>query len=195
MSTCAHCLGPITGKIMQSPCCDLVYHAGCGVQKLADSAHLNHRVNCECGALLFQCEGCFSETTPEAEVTVEMVMAKPGVPAVVKAIKAKFTAEGKARTAYKKYLREKQTEFGQQVAAHKAAIKELKESMLTTIKASDEFKTLRRLRGATHLAKNKFSAEHSIKGRMLRRLFVGGDWGRWYDTPVSLFNRRFRIRL
>jgi hypothetical protein len=132
---------------------------------------------------------------PEAETTIEMVMAKPGVPAVVKTIKAKFTAENKARAAYKKYLRERQAEFGQQVAAHKVAINELKESMLTTIKASDEFNTFRRLRGAAHLAKNKFSAEHSIKGRALRRLFGGSDWGRWYDTPVSMFRRRFRIRL
>jgi hypothetical protein len=132
---------------------------------------------------------------PSAETTIEMILAKPGVPAVVKAIKAKFTAEGKARAAYKKYLRERLAEFAEQMAAHKAAIEELKESMLATIKASDEFKTFRRLRGAAHLAKNKFSAEHSIKGRALRGLFGGSDWGRWYDTPVSMFRRRFRIRL
>ena len=193
MSTCAQCSEPITGKIMESPCCGLIYHAACGIQKLASAAHTDHRVNCECGAVLFECDDCFPESVPET--TVEMVMEKAGVPAQVKAIKKKFTAEGKARAAYKKYLKEKQAEFGEQIAGHKAAIKELKESIFTTIKGSDEFKIFRRLRGAAHLAKNKFSAEHSIKGRMLRRLFGGSDWGRWYDSPVSILNRRFRTWL
>ena len=179
---------------MESPCCDLVYHAGCGVQKLADAAHENHRVSCECGAVLFECDNCFADTT-STEVALETVLAKPGVPAQVKVIKAKFTAEKKARAAYKKYLREKYVEFAEQVEAHKTAIKELKETTLTTIKASEEFKAFRRLRGSATLAKNKFSTEHSIRGRALRNLFAGGDWGRWYDTPISMFRRRFRIRL
>ena len=179
---------------MESPCCDLVYHAGCGVQKLADAAHENHRVSCECGAVLFECDNCFADTT-STEVALETVLAKPGVPAQVKVIKAKFTAEKKARAAYKKYLREKYVEFAEQVEAHKTAIKELKETTLTAIKTSEEFKTFRRLRGSATLAKNKFSTEHSIRGRALRNLFAGGDWGRWYDTPISMFRRRFRIRL
>jgi len=180
---------------MESPCCGLIYHASCGVKKLADSAHLNHRVNCECGALLFQCDDCFSEITPEAETTIEAVMAKPEVPAQIKAIKAKFTAEGKARAAYMKYLKTQRTEFSQTVETHMAAIKQLKGNMLNTIKASEEFKSYRRLRASAFLAKNKFSTEHSIRGRVLRKLFMGSDWGRWYDTPVSMFRRRFRIRL
>jgi hypothetical protein len=180
---------------MQVPCCDLVYHASCGVQKLGDSIHLDHRVNCQCGALLFQCNSCFSETVPETETTIEMVMAKPGVPAQVKAIKAKFTAEGKARAAYKKYLAEKYAEFAEQMSVHKTAIEEMKESMMATIKESEEFKKFRRLKGVSSLAKNKFGTEHSLRGRILRRLFEGRDWMRWYDTPVNMLNRRFRIRL
>jgi hypothetical protein len=178
---------------MQAPCCNLVYHASCGIQKLANAAHDNHLVNCECGNTIFECDGCFSVAA--AETTIETVMAKPGVPAQVKEIKKKFTAENKARTAYKKYLKEKYAEFIQQVDIHKMAIKELKDSVNTTIKASEEFKIFRRLKSAACIAKNKFSAEHSIKGRMLRRLFGGSDWGRWYDSPVSILNRRFRTWL
>ena len=122
-------------------------------------------------------------------------MVKPGVPAQIKAIKAKFTAEGKARTTYMKYLKAKRAEFSQTVETHLAAIKELKGDMLAVIKASEEFKSYRRLKASAALAKNKFSAEHSIRGRVLRKLFTGSDWGRWYDTPVSMFRRRFRIRL
>jgi len=149
---------------------------------------------CECGNVLFECDDCF--TTPiTSDVTIEQLMTKPGVPAQVKAIKAKFTVEKKARAAYTKYLREKYTQFAQQVATHKTAIEELKETTLTAIKASEEFKTFRRLRGSAFLAKNKFGTEHSVGGRALRKLFTGSDWHRWYDTPASMFRRRFRIRL
>jgi hypothetical protein len=194
MSNCAECFEPVTEKRMETPCCGLVYHASCGIQKLAAAAHENHQVTCECGNVLFECENCFANThTPET--TIEEIMTKPGVPAQVKIVKAKFTAEKKARAAYTKYLREKYTQFAQEVATHKTAIEELKGATLTAIKASEEFKTFRRLRGSAFLAKNKFGTEHSIRGRALRKLFVGSDWGRWYDTPISMFNRRFRIRL
>lgn len=194
MSTCAQCQEPITGKIMQVPCCDLVYHAACGIRKVAASAHINHHIECECGAPLFQCDSCLSGPE-EIDTTIQTLMAKPGVPAQVKMVKAKFTAENKARIAYGKYLKEKHAEFVEQMTAHKTAIEEMKESMLATIKESEEFKKFRRLKGVSSLAKNKFGTEHSVRARVLRRIFEGSDWRRWYDTPVNMINRRFRIRL
>jgi len=194
MSTCAECFEPVTEKRMESPCCGLIYHATCGVQKLAAAAHENHRVTCECGNVLFECDDCFAETT-STEQTIEEVMAKPGVPAQVKAIKAKFMEEKKARAAYTAYLRQKHAEVAEQLGTHTAAIKELKKAMFTTIKASEEFKAFRRLKASASLAQKKFGAEHSVGRRALRRLFTGDNWSRWYDTPASMFRRRFRIRL
>jgi hypothetical protein len=149
---------------------------------------------CECGNVLFECDSCFTDTT-STEQTVEEIMAKPGVPAQVRTIKAKITAEKKARAAYTTYLRQKHAEVAEQLGTHTTAIKELKKSMLTTIKASEEFKAFRRLRASAFLAQNKFGTEHSVGRRALRKLFTGDNWRRWYDTPASMFRRRFRIRL
>jgi hypothetical protein len=155
--------------------------------------------NCSCGAVLYEHASHYGESDEDIQAAVEAIRAKPGVTDEIKLIKKTHTEENKAQKVYKKLLKEKYVEFKEAIAPHIEAITHIKTSTVNTIKQTNEFKTLHRLKVRRTLLENKFATKHQASRYQMRRVFGITRWGSiWYNryrSAMSFVRRQFRIRL
>jgi hypothetical protein len=186
-------------KIMEMPCCPIKYHALCGIQKMAQHMYSFNTCHCACGALIYEHVPINEETDESIAAAVEAIRAKPGAAAEIKMIKKTQTEENKAQKEYGKLLREKQVDFKEAVATHVDAIKNIKTAMTNTIKQTDEFKKLNRIKKRRVILETKFKNTHNASRHQMRKILGYARWGPiWYSrycTPAYMIRRRFRIRL
>jgi hypothetical protein len=186
-------------KVTEQPCCDIKYHTACGILKIAQHMYSYNTCHCDCGALLYEHSPHYEETDESIAASVEAIRAKPGAAAEIKLIKKTHTEENKAQKEFTKVLREKQTDFKEAVATHIEAIKHIKTTMTNTIKQTDEYKKLNRIKKRRAILENKFKATHDASRHHMRKILGYARWGPvWYTrycTPVYMIRRRFRIKL
>jgi hypothetical protein len=180
MSQCAQCQAPIEegAKILEVPCCGLKYHAPCGIQELAQRAHIYNTVVCLCGETLYHCPD-HGTNSLASEARVEAVKAKPEVPAEVRAIKAKRVLEKKSFGVYTKYVNQKYRDFLEANEAEISALKEIKRAALAEIRASEEYKTYSRTKGAAKRAETVFETKHELGHYESRKILGRQTYRRW----------------
>jgi len=186
-------------KVMEQPCCAIKYHSACGILKIAEQMYSYNTCNCACGALLYQHVPSYEETEEAVLAAVEAIRAKPGAADEIKLIKKTHTEENKAQKEYAKILREKKVDFKEAVATHVEAIKNIKATMTNTIKQTDEYKKLNRIKKRRAILENKFKTTHDASRHQMRKILGYARWGPiWYSrycTPLYMIRRRFRIKL
>ena len=182
---------------MENPCCTLKYHVACGIQKLAQQMYHFNTCYCGCGAVLYQ--HAQDETEEASLAAIEAIRAKPGAADEIKLIKKICTEENKAQKEYAKVLREKKTEFKEAVATHVEAITHIKTTMTNTIKQTDEYKKLNRIKKRRTVTENKFKNTYDASRHQMRKILGYARWGpTWYSrycTPMHMIRRSFRIKL
>ena len=185
---------------MDMPCCNIKYHAACGIQKLAQQMYsFNTVVHCTCGSVLYEHIPLYQETEQDIVTAVETIRAKPGAVDEINMVKKALTEENKVQKVYMKLLKEKQAEFKEAVAPHIDAIKHIKTTMINIIKQTDECKNLNKIKKKRVILEHKFKTKHEASRDQMRRMLGYARWGPiWYNrhcTAISLLHRRFRIRL
>ena len=186
-------------KIYESPCCGIKCHSACGIQQIAQQMYHYNVCNCSCGAVLYQHTSHYGESDEDLQAAVDAIRAKPGATDEIKIIKKIITEETKAQKVYKKVLKEKHREFKEAITPHIEAITAIKATVVNTIKQTDEFKTVNRMKTKRTLLENKFTSKHQASRNQMRRILGMARWSRrWYNyhrTTMEFIRRQFRIRL
>jgi len=191
--SCAGCNLPIEAgaKIMDAPCCDRKYHSACAIQKLGMILIHSSTAACDCGAIIFQYHYHTAEPVPDA------LLNTPAILAEIKDLKKRNAAAAKSMVGFKKYLKEKKTEFKTLIEPNVSAIELAKQNMLTEIKASETFKECRRLKTTSQLLMGKFQTKHNLGRRQMRTVLKQKNYGsyRWRWGVVRLLKNEFSLRL
>jgi hypothetical protein len=202
MSVCSKCNLTIEegAKLTESPCCELKYHSSCAIQKMIDQYCQHTYIVCECGVTLYHSPYWPQNNSDvSSSETVETIRTKEGVAEELKAIKRLHTEEHKAATPFKRKLASIHTEFKDDISEMLNNIKQIKANALNSIKESEEFKNLRKVKQRRIMLENRFQRKHNLRLRHMRLLLNCQHWGnRWRQlcsSPAYLMRRKFRIKV
>ena len=197
--SCSACNEPVEegAKTMDAPCCDRKYHSACGIQQIGMAIFHFAAATCACGGLLYQYP---THQTPEntaelSQARIAAARAATGAAAELKALKTKGTLVQKSLTAYKKYIAEKNTEYRANIDQYVSAIQAVRENVCTEVKASEPYKAYRRLKSSQRTLQMHFQKKHSLTRYDMRIMCGLQRFYRWKYTPISLLEKKIRLRL
>lgn len=201
MSICSECNLPIEegAKVTEAPCCDLKYHSSCAVQNMFDKYHDFGSVMCGCGVILYQSPYSSQNNSNGTSSDTETILTQEGVTEEIKAIKRTYTEEKKAVVPFKRKLASIHTEFKEEISEMLNIIKQMKANAMNSVKESEEFKLLRKLKQRRIMLENRFQTKHNLTFRRMKLLFNNSHWGnrwrRFCSSPTYLIRRKFRIKV
>ena len=189
--SCACCSQPLSGKLVEAPCCELKAHSACFIHHIG--SHMLHHSSyyCFCGALLYQ--HVYDPIDDTITATAESLMDKEGVKEEIKVIKKKGTVATKAYTEFRKILKTESAKFHETVDDAVNAIKTQKDTAMNTIKQAPEFKAYKSAHASLMRFHSIFMKKHDASWRVMRRLGLQKRW-RYRMLPYEI-KRKFRIRI
>lgn len=194
---CAGCtlaIGPESKK-MQMPCCDLTYHAQCGIDYLFSGGYYT-TVECPgCGNHLhdspYSSISSSEQGTMEAGNALLEGAAKPDM----KKLKEKSREMSAARKELDKHLKEEFVAFQETVLPQLEGIKALKQARLNTIKQSPEYKAFNSKKMSFSQLFAKFQKKYPTIPRSCVRNKVGRICFCYrYNSSLMMMQRKFRLR-
>ena len=197
---CARCTITIEpdGKKMQMPCCDTVYHPQCGIDLLCGGGYWDDIV-CGCGTILHTSQGStydsnsYAANVEAGNVLLDTEEVKPQV----KNLKNKLKEIGEAQKEFEKHLNAEHSVFEESVLPQVEAVRTLRETYITAIKQSPQFKRLNGAKISFASMYGKFHKKYptipliALRNKIKCRRSI---WRMRYNSAAYMLKRKFRFK-
>lgn len=192
---CALLIEPDTKK-MQMPCCELTYHAQCGIDYLFSGSYFSNVECAGCGNHLHDSHYYTSNSSSyEQDVAAGNVLLETTAKADMKKLKDKSREMSAARKELDKHLKEEFAAFQEMALPQLEAIKALKGERMAVIKQSAEYKAFNSKKTSFSLLFGKFQKKYPTIPRTCVRQKIGrNNFSYRYNSSLNMLRRKFRLR-
>jgi len=194
---CAQCSLNIEAgaKTMQMPCCALVYHSQCGINRLFSGSYFSNIECLGCGNHLHDSPYYTSNGSNQEEIETGNQVLEGDAKPDLKKLKEKSKEVSLARKQLEQHLKEEFEAFQEIALPQLEAIKALKDTRLAAIKQSPEYKTFNSKKQSFSLMFAKFQKKYPTISRRCLRQKIGVNCFRWrYNSSPYMVRRKFRLK-
>lgn len=180
---------------MQMPCCEIVYHSQCGIDRLFSGGYYSN-IECLCGNHLHD-SPYYSSVSSSEQVSVEEgnALLEGDAKADMKKLKEKSKELSTARKEFEHHLKEEFAAFEEIALPQLEAIKGLKEARIAAIKQSAQYKAFSSKKTSFTLMFGKFQKKFpTIPRRSIRNKIGPNSFCYRYNSSLMMLRRKFRLR-
>ena len=202
--SCDLCTYPIVeaDATAETPCCDRIVHTHCIISTIASNTIHYHDSICVCGGILHALShnnGIDYEAEQALnKIKVEELLKQPTSKKEFSVLKKSHSEQRKAVNTFNNKLKEMVRTYKEQIGASLNMIKTIKAETVALIKASAEFKNLRKLNSRVSFYLSRFKRKYNLNDRDISSFFRGQGrrrWRYWQAQPSSMIRHKFRIRI
>jgi len=182
-----------TDRLIESPCCGIVIHSTCGIQKVASAAYSACDVYCNsCGAELWS-PPAYTDTS-----SVEPVLS-PEFIADATPVKASIKIWRKSKKELSKLTTLAVRQFRIDVASHIFAIKNIRAQAMANLFMTNAFKESSRMTRSIRASIKRLSLKHNLYTRVVRKFLALQPQNLYrsliYQTELNIIKRKLRCRI
>jgi len=201
--SCQLCTYPIVDgdSTAETPCCDLIVHTTCIISTIASNTIHYHDSICICGGILHALShnnGIDYEAEQAInKIKMEELLKQPPAKKECSVLKKAQSEQRKAVNIFNSKLKDAMKTYKEQIGASLNMIKTIKAETIALIKASAEFKNLRKLNSRVSFYLSRFKRKYNLNDRDISSFFGGRGrrrWRYWRSNPSSMIRYKFRIR-
>jgi hypothetical protein len=202
--SCQFCTYPIAegDSTAETPCCDLIVHTTCIISTIASNTIHYHDSLCICGGILHALShnnGIDYEAEQAINrIKIEELIKQPTAKKEFSVLKKAHIDQRKAVNAFSSKLKDAVKTYKEQIGASLNMIKTIKAETVALIKASPEFKNLRKLNSRVSFFLSRFKRKYNLNDREISFFCRGSGrrrWRYWQAQPAGMIRYKFRIRI
>jgi hypothetical protein len=182
-----------TDRLIESPCCGIVIHSTCGIDKVATAAYSASFVYCNsCGAELWS-PPAYNDTDP-----VESVLS-PEFIADAAPLKERIKSWRKSKKELSKLTTLAVRQFRIDAASHIFAIKNIRAQTMANLCMTNAFKESSKLTRSIRASIKRLSEKHNLYTRVVRKFLLLQPRNLYrsliYQTELNIIKRKLRCRI